>query len=298
MEKMMNTAAAANAIVNTIANRYVLLHDNVAYDNDDYNVWGAILYDCEEKKITIRHYGHGVDLDRTNVVELDEALTNGIVTINEIKEYIVQDFDFSFKRINLCDLACDFSQSNPMSIPVTIVRGRKGKGKKGSLIYGQRKRNYYGWGQYHEVYDEFAYVLLNDSNEVIKVNSFDYLQVDEEFISRYNQAVKSKVLSQVELRKLSWLYAYGMSYASCDKRNLHSSLDTYSRLADSLYKATESVINAISAYQAECDRIAKEKREALKKEVMPQLIEWVLNNTDKQGDDVEKLALHIFNKRY
>ena len=292
MEKMMNTAA------NTIANRYVLLHDNIAYDNDDYYVWGAVLYDCEERKIAVKTYGHGTDLDRTNVVELDEALTNGIVTTDEIKEYIVQDFDFSFKRIDLCDLACSFSQSNPMSIPVTIVRGRKGKGKKGSLIYGQRKRNYYGWGQYHEVYDEFAYVLLNDSNEVIKVNSFDYLQVDEEFISRYNQAVKSKVLSQVELYKLSWLYAYGMSYASCDKRNLRSSLDTYSRLAESLYKATESVIHAISAYQAECDRIANEKREALKKEVMPQLIEWVLNNTDKQGDEVEKLALHIFNKRY
>jgi hypothetical protein len=31
---------------------------------------------------------------------------------------------------------------------------------------------------------------------------------------------------------------------------------------------------------------------------MPKLIDWVLTNTDKKGEDVEKLALHIFNKRY
>lgn len=249
MEKMMTTTNVnPNAITN--ANTYrVLLHDRIAYDNDDYYVFGAVLYDCEKKEIILETYGHGTDLNRNNLLELDEAVTNGIVKINEIKEYIIKYFNLSFSRINLINLACSFSPSNPMSIPVTIVGGRKGKGKKGSLIYGERKRNYYGIGQFREVYNEFAYVLLNDSNEIIKVNSFGYLQVDEEFINRYNRVTTNEILSQVELHKLSWLYAYVLSYSHSDTLRLQNYIETYSRLGESLFKSSE-VINAISTYQA------------------------------------------------
>lgn len=31
---------------------------------------------------------------------------------------------------------------------------------------------------------------------------------------------------------------------------------------------------------------------------MPELIEWVERNTDKTGEDIVKLAEHIFNKKY
>ena len=31
---------------------------------------------------------------------------------------------------------------------------------------------------------------------------------------------------------------------------------------------------------------------------MPNIIEWVKTKTDKEGDDIMKLAEHIFNKRY
>ena len=185
-----------------------------------------------------------------------------------------------------------------MSIPVTIVRGRKAKGKRGQLIYGKCCRNYYGWGQYHEVYDEYAYVLINDTNEVVKVNSFDYLQVDVDFINKYNEALTPKIIEEVELNRLSWLYAYAMSYSSCDKENLRDRIDTYSRVAKSLYKAGEDVLTRINQYEIECERIALAKREKLKNEVLPNIIEWVKNNTDKKGEDIEKLALHIFNKRY
>lgn len=279
--------------------RYILLHDNISYDWDDYEKYGAVLYDCVEHKAFSCGYGHGYDLEyRDDLISLKEALSMGIVSENEIKQYIVKAFGLSFEKIDLCGLACSFSQSNPMSIPVTIVRGRKGKGKKGRLIYGETKRNYYGWGAYHQVFDEFAYVLLNDSNEVIKVNSFDYLKVDENYIAEYNKVLPNEIVKAIELSQLSWLYAYKMSYSSCDKDNLRYRIDDFSRLAKGLYKAKEDVLQAIKAYQDECDRIATEQREALKKEVMPQLIDWVLKNTDKQGDEVEKLALHIFNKRY
>ena len=40
------------------------------------------------------------------------------------------------------------------------------------------------------------------------------------------------------------------------------------------------------------------KSEEFKKKKMLELIEWVKNNTDKKGDEIEKLAERIFKKRY
>jgi hypothetical protein len=279
--------------------RYILLHDNISFDWDDYYKYGAVLYDCVEKTVFSTSYGHGTDLEyRNETISLKEALSMGVVTENEIKQYIVKAFGLSFEKIDLCGLACSFTRQTPMNIPVTIVRGRKGKGKRGRLIYGERHRNRYGWGQYHDVYDEYAFILLEGTNDVIKVNSFDYLKVDEDYITQYNEVLPNEIVKVIELSRLSWLYAYKMSYSSCDKDNLRYRIDEFSRLAKSLYKADEDVANRIAEYELECDRIANEKREALKQEVMPQLIDWVLTNTDKKGEDVEKLALHIFNKRY
>lgn len=279
--------------------RYILLHDNISYDWDDYDKYGAVLYDCVDHKVFTSGYGHGTDLRfRDETISLKEALSMGIVTENEIKQYIVKAFGLSFEKIDLCSLACSFTRQQPMSIPVTIVRGRKGKGKKGSLIYGQRKRNYYGWGAYHEVFDEYAFVLLDGTNEVVKVNSFTYLKVDETFIAQYNEMLPNEIVKAIELSRLSWLFAYKMSYSSCDEDNLRYRIDEFSRSAKGLYKADEDVTSRIAEYELECERIANEKREALKQEVMPQLIDWVIKNTDKQGEDIEKLALHIFNKRY
>ena len=50
--------------------------------------------------------------------------------------------------------------------------------------------------------------------------------------------------------------------------------------------------------EEEKEAIKKAKHEEFKKSKMPELIEWVKNNTDKKGDAIERLAEHIFNKRY
>jgi hypothetical protein len=44
------------------------------------------------------------------------------------------------------------------------------------------------------------------------------------------------------------------------------------------------------------DKKNKEHDE-LRAEKLPGIIEWVKNNTDKKGDEIDKLAEHIFNKR-
>lgn len=288
-----------NTITSMATKRYVLLEDGITYDNDDWYVWGAVLYDCQEKKIVTMTYGHGQDLScRNECCKLSEAVELGLTTEDEIKVCILNGVKISFKNFDIVGYACQHNINNPIAIPVTIVKGRKGKGKRGTLVYGESKRNYYGWGRYHEVYDEFAYVLEEGTNKVHKVCSFSYLEFDSDFVAKYDEQLKEDVRKRAETHNLAHIYAYKMSYASCDRYNKQYSISQYSGMAKDLLTATDAVKKALNAYQEECDRIANEKREALKQEVMPKLIDWVLTNTDKKGEEVEKLALHIFNKRY
>lgn len=48
----------------------------------------------------------------------------------------------------------------------------------------------------------------------------------------------------------------------------------------------------------ELEDAKKAKNEAFKAKKMPELIEWVKNNTDKKGEEINILAERIFNKKY
>jgi hypothetical protein len=295
----MNTTNVSNNSVNNTIKRYILLEDKICYDWDDYEVWGAVLYDRETNEVFTSQYGHGTDLAyRNECYTLEEALANGFNGEQDIRSTMVENLGITFDTLDLVALACKHNENRPMAIPVTIVRGRKAKGKKGMLVYGKCKRNYYGWGRYHEVYDEYAYVLENGTNNVHKVNSFSYLEIDSDFVKRYNNRLKEVLRSEGNTYSLAHIYAYAMSYSACDRDNKRIAMSKQSAKAMELYKASEEIIQALQSYQDELERIAKEKREALKKEVLPNIIEWVKQNTDKQGEDIIKLAEHIFNKRY
>ena len=61
----------------------------------------------------------------------------------------------------------------------------------------------------------------------------------------------------------------------------------------------EIVKLSINANIAKRDLENAIKREALKKEKMQAIIEWVKKNTDKKTEeDIMNLAEHIFNKKY
>ena len=59
---------------------------------------------------------------------------------------------------------------------------------------------------------------------------------------------------------------------------------------------THMVDYSTASYPAQEAR-DKAKQE-LKDQKMPELIQWVKDNTNKEGEEIEKLAEHIFNKRY
>lgn len=55
--------------------------------------------------------------------------------------------------------------------------------------------------------------------------------------------------------------------------------------------------NYETAYDAEAEERIKKAAE-FRANKMPEIVEWVKNNTDKKGEDIIKLALHIFEKNY
>ena len=52
-----------------------------------------------------------------------------------------------------------------------------------------------------------------------------------------------------------------------------------------------------TAYDPEAEA-RKKKESEFRASKMPGIIEWVKNNTDKQGEEIIKLAIHIYNKNY
>lgn len=52
-----------------------------------------------------------------------------------------------------------------------------------------------------------------------------------------------------------------------------------------------------TAYDPEMEE-KKKKESEFRATKMPEIIEWVKNNTDKEGEDIMKLALHIYDKNY
>ena len=55
---------------------------------------------------------------------------------------------------------------------------------------------------------------------------------------------------------------------------------------------------ASNPVKEEKERIEAEKKAAFKESKMKELIAWVRENTDKEGEDIVGLAEHIFNKKY
>ena len=287
-----------NAMVNESINpMYVLLEDKICYDWDDYGVWGAVLFDLTEKKIVTEKYGHGCDLScRKECVKLSEAIERGLTSVAEIINSMCNDLGFNFKRVDMDVIAACYSIDKPLDIPVKIVRGRKGKGINGRLVYAIRERERYGLGAYRGWYNYRPVVMNIETGELVYPNSMSYLEYDAEFIDRFNKAIINNIALTVnEVYSLAHAWAYGMSYSACDSENYRALIQRYSSAGIVVGETVSTELqNAIDAYKAEELRKLNER----KVQELPNIIEWVKNNTDKQGEDILKLAEHIWNKNH
>lgn len=285
----------ANMVNNSF--RYIILEDNINYDNDDYGVWGAVLYDTIEKKICTTAYGHGTDMkERSNSIELCNVSLDIKQSLIEEMIYLMLDETPVVSDSVLENIARCSSEDNPTAIPVNVVRGRKFKGT-GYLIYSISTS--LSFGTFTKTFTKPA--ILDPTTGIIHIiNSFGYIEYDDEFRNNFkNLVVKGLKMNEATVYSLAHLWAYKMSYSYCDTINYNSKVKSLGKIGAKYIDIPEIVKLSINANIAKRELENTIARETLKKEKMPAIIEWVKNNTDKKTDeDIKKLAEHIFNKKY
>lgn len=277
--------------------RYIILEDNINYDNDDYGVWGAVLYDTIEKKIRTTAYGHGTDMkERSNSIELCNVSLDIKQSLIEEMIYLMLDETPVVSDSVLENIARCSSEDNPTAIPVNVVRGRKFKGA-GYLIYSISTSLSFGTST--KTFTKPAILDLT-TGMIHIINSFEYIEYDDEFRNNFkNLVVKGLKMNEATVYSLAHLWAYKMSYSYCDTINYNSKVKSLGKIGAKYIDIPEIVKLSINANIAKRELENTIAREALKKEKMPAIIEWVKNNTDKKTDeDIKKLAEHIFNKKY
>lgn len=274
--------------------KFVILEDMIPYDFEDYDKWGAVLFDIENKQIITSKYGHGVDMnERKNSVELDYAIEHNLVSIETMIDVAVNGL--GIKRFpDIAEYAAHHSKEYPMCIPVNVVKGRKFKGE-GYLIYAEKSQVMYGWGRYHKEYNYYPIIFSPKTKTFEKINSFGYLEFSDETKALVKETIRKNIKNtKSELLRMAHGFAYEMSYSACDTKNLNNLINYYSLFGLKAFNVVDEVKEEIKNEEIK-------KQEAFikfKNEKMPQLIEWVKNNTDRKGEEIEKLAEHIFNKKY
>ena len=234
--------------------------------------------------------------ERSNSIELCNVSLDIKQSLIEEMIYLMLDETPVVSDSVLENIARCSSEDNPTAIPVNVVRGRKFKGA-GYLIYSISTS--LSFGTFTKTFTKP--VILDPTTGMIHIiNSFEYIEYDDEFRNNFkNLVVKGLKMNEATVYSLAHLWAYKMSYSHCDTINYNSKVKSLGKIGAKYINIPEIVKISINANIAKRELENTIAREALKKEKMPAIIEWVKNNTDKKTDeDIKKLAEHIFNKKY
>ena len=163
-----------------------------------------------------------------------------------------------------------------LKLLVDVSRGRKWKGR--GYVIGHYSVKY-GWSS-----TTYAIVYDPESNQINEVN-FEYCDVAE--IASLLDGFKKYASEFYDSITVDEFFSdYFL------KKGVTRSVEGW--LAERSRKVIVDFSKASYPARDERDR----KRNEFRERKMPELIEWVKANTDKEGDQIIALAQHIFNKRY
>ena len=152
------------------------------------------------------------------------------------------------------------------------MRGRKYKGE--CIVFGMHRQ----FNAYRHDYEIYALCYVQATNAIYEINPYyiEYnTQIADEFLNYCKELVKAKDSDIFAIQRMSEKELFEKFYKK-KKKNF------------------EIPNNATNKAQEKRDL----KFNKFKESKMIDLIDWVKNNTDKKGDEIQQLAEHIFNKRY
>lgn len=263
--------------------RFILLESGIAYDWDDYDVYGSVLFDIENNEITTTKYGHGTGMSVSgNVMSVKDAISAGVVTCEQLINVMIKSLGISFSNASIQDIATRHTIESPMGIPVNVVGGRKYKGF-GYYICSAKEPVRYGLGawQGHVTYKHIIY--SPEKNDYFTVNSFSYLKFNDETIDAWNKSIRENIENNLStVLNLAHAWAYNMSYSACDTKNYYALITRYSNLG---YNKNTPVSEVVANATKEYIERKKLERENKMNQELPNLIDWVRSKGYKNTEE-------------
>lgn len=194
--------------------QFIILESDIMYDNDDFGLFADIVYNINDNKIMVEYYGHGVGPkylnDDNQVFKLDYAIENNIIQENVIKTNLLNYLNFKTYISNI-----DFYRFNTeFNLPCAVIGG-KFKTEKGILIkIIQRKCKSMNFGKLVNDKIEKAVVYFTDKNYIREINTnLVTLKLNNILCDNFI----NNIIKNTNIKLLTHLIAYSISYASCDK---------------------------------------------------------------------------------
>ena len=241
----------------------------------------------------------------TNIDALNEMLRDlvdvefvfDVAKENKIAEFLNTDISVEFNRY-----IKDFANSG--LIKVKVNKGRKWKGE-GYIIgsfesaFNTGYRNIYT--TYVKIYDPstnkietiaFKNVTDIDYSALIKIYKDNIVDILNKF--NVNETNRLHIINPLTVHLLNILNFDVLKEIEIELNNKIGNILNWIYNNTGLLNKDINLENAID----ELENAKKAKNEAFKAKKMPELIEWVKNNTDKKGEEINELAERIFNKKY
>ena len=189
--------------------RYIVLEEGIGYDNDDFDVYGAVLYDMDKKCITSTRYGHGTPMkERKESVTLEQAIERGLITERELKKFLIDCTHFPK------DMLYDISSSVHINIPCTVSSRCKYVKGDAIMLKWHRLRDYFSRDGYTKVM-----IVYSPKNNTLSTVGLSSITIDDNVWLDIVKKAKTKMMEEESVSALIHQYAYMMSYYSCDRRN-------------------------------------------------------------------------------
>lgn len=276
-----------------LGKKFVILEDDIAYDWDDYGVWGAVLYDVANKTITTSKYGHGTDLstsyeEGTEFIHFKDALEKGIITNEEVIESIVRRVVSESK---VKESINDYPVGRDINIPCKIEGGRKMKGDAYLLkLVKVNDFKPFGWrGKWDKSHIE-GVVAQPSTGKICNINTA-YIKIENGYNEFVKRIIDSYVSDGTYAPYLAHVFAYQMSYASCDRYNYTDCVHQIMKRGCSYGQLPTEVVEFIKNDNEMKEKALREEKEKNR----PAIVAWanktlVGKSEDEKNEIIERLV--------
>ena len=202
-------------------------------------------------------------------IRFNVAWESGLVDKDAYLDHLRGSYDKFVDRQKICGI------EEMIGLPVKVSGGRKWKGE-GFLISIN--------DIYKSRYKTSSAIVYDPSTNTIQEVNPDFVELNntDEIMESYRGWARG-IIS-------------GLTIEDIDPVRVSVNVDFSIKRYLSLYRASNPIDMSTASYPAQEERDRKEA--SFKQKKMKDLIEWVKNNTDKTGEEIEILANRIYNKRY